>query len=75
LLELQALHPSGEHELPEACFIHEMSKLAVDLVYARVDFYLVKDKIYFGEITLTPGSGFEKFSDKVIDNEWLSYWN
>lgn len=24
---------------------------------ARIDFYEVKDKVYFGEITLTPGAG------------------
>lgn len=79
LLELQVLHPNGEYQLPEACYIEKMSNLALKLAdslsYARVDFYLVKDKIYFGEITLTPGSGFEKFSDKEVDVEWGKYWD
>jgi hypothetical protein len=78
LLELQVLHPNGDYKLPEPFNIEKMSKLAIELAtglsYARVDLYLVKDKIYFGEITLTPGSGFEKFSDKAIDIEWGSYW-
>lgn len=79
LLDLQVLHPNGEYNLPNASHIERMSKLAlklaVGLSYARVDLYLVKDKIYFGEITLTPGSGFEKFSRKALDIEWGRYWN
>ncbi len=30
------------------------AELARDEEYARIDFYLIEDKIYFGEITLTP---------------------
>jgi hypothetical protein len=36
-------------------------KLAKDFIYARVDFYYVKNKIYFGEITFHHASGFQKF--------------
>lgn len=79
LLDLQVLHPNGEYDLPNRSHIEEMSKLALKLAiglsYARVDLYLVNDKIYFGEITLTPGSGFEKFSDEAIDIEWGKYWS
>ena len=56
-----------------------MSKLAikqaVGLSYARIDLYLVKGKIYFGEITLTPGSGFEPFSEKETDIKWGRFWS
>lgn len=36
------------------------SVLSKDIPYARVDFYNVKGKIYFGEITFFPASGFDK---------------
>lgn len=36
-------------------------ELAQDIPFVRVDFYEVKDKIYFGEMTFYPGSGFEEF--------------
>lgn len=49
-------------------------KLAKDFPFVRVDFYEVKEKIYFGELTFFPGSGFEEFRpeqyDKVL-GDWL----
>lgn len=35
------------------------AKLSIELPYARVVFYNVEGKIYFGEITLFPYSGFD----------------
>lgn len=32
-------------------------KLAKPFSYARIDFYVFENKVYFGEITLTPGGG------------------
>ena len=34
-------------------------KLSEDFLYARIDLYDIKNKIYFGEITLSPNSGFD----------------
>ena len=77
-MDFQLLHPNGEYNLPSSGLINEMAnlgiKLCTGLKYARVDFYLVDSKIYFGEITLTPGSGFEKFSDLKIDKQWGKFW-
>ena len=42
-------------------------KLAKDFVYVRVDFYLVKGNIYFGEITFHHASGLQKFYDDECD--------
>ena len=36
-------------------------KLAKDFIYVRVDLYNIEDKIYFGELTFHPASGFGKF--------------
>lgn len=34
--------------------------LAQDFPFVRVDLYIVKDKIYFGELTFTPSAGMDK---------------
>lgn len=36
-------------------------KLSSDFLHARVDFYIVNNKVIFGEITFTNGAGFDKF--------------
>jgi hypothetical protein len=43
--------------------------------YVRVDLYSVKNKIYFGELTLTPAAGFQKllpypYWDYEIGKNW-----
>lgn len=53
-------------------------KLAQNIPFVRVDFYIIKNKIYFGELTFYPGSGFEKFSPVEWDykfGEWLKLPN
>lgn len=49
-------------------------KLSYDSPFLRVDFYDVNGKIYFGEMTFYPASGFGKFtSDEgdIIMGEWI----
>lgn len=43
------------------------SKLSEDFYFARIDLYNVDGRIYFGEITLTPNSGFDR--DLTIEAE------
>ncbi|WP_299122875.1 ATP-grasp fold amidoligase family protein [uncultured Winogradskyella sp.] len=43
-----------------------VEKLAQDFVYVRVDLYLVRGSIYFGELTFHHNSGHQKF----IQEEW-----
>ena len=45
-------------------------KLSKEFDYVRVDLYEVDNKIYFGELTFTPGGGFEIFTPNSIDKEW-----
>ena len=60
--------PIENMEVPE-CF-DEMFRLAeilsADLPHARIDFYYINGRIYFGEITFFDGSGF----DKIEPIEW-----
>ena len=48
--------------------------LSKDISFIRVDFYSVQEKIYFGELTFYPGSGFEEFSPFIWDKkigDWI----
>jgi hypothetical protein len=47
--------------------------ISKDISFVRVDFYSVKDKLYFGEITLFPASGMEKFEPGAWDDEFGSW--
>ncbi|MBE6570786.1 MAG: glycosyl transferase [Ruminococcaceae bacterium] len=48
--------------------------LSKDIPFLRVDFYEINEKLYFGELTFFPGSGFTKFDPDEWDEkigEWL----
>lgn len=47
--------------------------LAKDISFVRIDFYVINDKIYFGEMTFYPESGFGKFQPDEWD-EMLGSW-
>lgn len=42
-------------------------KLSKDIPFVRVDFYEINGKMYFGELTFFPASGFEKFEPEEWD--------
>ncbi|SDN05668.1 TupA-like ATPgrasp [Bacillus sp. OK048] len=50
-------------------------KLSSDFKFVRVDLYYTEDKIFFGELTFTPGNGFERFSKRQVDLEFGGYLN
>lgn len=43
------------------------AKLSEDFTFARIDLYLVEGKIYFGEITFYPWSGYMEFEPDEFD--------
>lgn len=51
--------------LPQMLQVAEI--LAEDFLFVRVDLYEVQGKIYFGELTFYPGSGFLKYQPKKWD--------
>lgn len=67
-------HPSIKEGLPKPKCYDEMiclaEKLSKNIPFVRVDFYEIKGKVYFGELTFYPGSGFEEFTPRSAD-EWL----
>lgn len=50
-------------------------KLAKEFIYIRVDFYYVKEKIYFGELTLHHASGLQAFTDEECDKKFGNLLN
>ncbi|PGY63394.1 glycosyl transferase [Bacillus thuringiensis] len=47
--------------------------LSREIPFVRVDFYEINGKMYFGELTFYPGSGFEEFTPESYD-ELLGSW-
>lgn len=64
-------HPKSSVEIPKPKLYNRMVELAEvlakDIPFIRVDFYEVNGKIYFGELTFFPGSGFEAFQPEEWD--------
>lgn len=51
-------------------------KLAANIPFIRVDFYEISGKIYFGELTFSPGGGLEKFTPMEWDytlGSWIKF--
>lgn len=61
--------PNNYEEMKEIA-----KKLSEDTLFTRIDFYEINGKIYFGEITFYPNSGYEKFEPKEYDKilgDWI----
>lgn len=63
-------HPNADKRTPKPEELEDMYMLAKalskDIPFLRTDFYIVNHRIYFGELTFFPASGFGKF----IPEEW-----
>ena len=66
-------YPARKEGLPKPKCYEEMiilaEKLSKGIPFVRVDFYEINGKVYFGELTFYPGSGFEEFTPRIAD-----YW-
>jgi len=71
--QLPFLHgfPHSKKEIDKPNNFEEMlsiaHKLSQRIPFCRVDLYNFNDKIYFGEMTFTPGGGFDRFDSYVTD--------
>jgi len=63
-------HPNASRKIEKPKKLSKMlelaEKLSRDTKFLRVDFYDIDDKIYFGELTFYPASGFSGF----VPDEW-----
>ena len=66
-------HPNSAQGTPRPEKLEQMLEkariLAKSIPFARIDFYVINQKIYFGEITFFPASGFEKFEPEEADRK------
>lgn len=64
-------YPNSDREIEKPknydLMINLAERLAQKMNFVRVDFYEVDGKIYFGELTFFPGSGFEEFRPEKYD--------
>lgn len=69
--------PRNTPRRPEALMeMLEMAEsLAVGFAHVRIDFYIVGGKVYFGEMTFSNGSGFERITPMEWDYRLGSMWN
>ncbi|HIF9315344.1 TPA: ATP-grasp fold amidoligase family protein [Photobacterium damselae] len=77
LLPFELTYPKGDaiQQPSNLLKMIELAKLlASNFSYVRVDFYEIKNQIFFGEMTFTPGSGMESFSPRHWDETLGSYW-
>ena len=54
---------------PLGKMIEIAKKLSEDFLFVRVDLYVIGEKIYFGELTFYPSSGYVNFSSDEIDEK------
>lgn len=77
VMPFERSHPAVKEGLPKPSQYEKMVQLAQtlskDIPFVRVDFYEVDGNIYFGELTLYPGCGFEAFQPECWD-ETLGSW-
>ena len=63
--DIQISYPKIRKKLKRPSKLDEMlslaRKLSESFLFCRVDFYLHKERVYFGEITIHPGGGVEPF--------------
>ncbi len=71
--------PNASKEIPRPEELEEMLNLAArlsrNIPFVRVDFYIIKHRIYFSELTFFPTSGFGSFEPDKWDKtfgDWLT---
>lgn len=64
---------NGNTDVPKPSCLDEMinicKKISADIPFLRVDLYLIQGKIYFGETTFFPSSGFGRFEPEEWDKK------
>lgn len=72
-------HPNSVIPLEKPVLLEQMLSLSKilskNIPFLRVDFYIIENKIYFGELTFFPASGMSKFEPKEWDEIFGNYIN
>jgi len=77
-ISCELAYPNDNTELDKPAKLNEMLNvcrmLSRDFDFVRVDLFLVNGKIYFSELTFTPGNGMERFIPKRMDLQFGLKW-
>lgn len=72
-LPFERHYKADPNDIPKPFLFEEMKemamKLSMNIPFVRVDFYEINKQIYFGELTLYPGCGFEEFRPDEWDKK------
>jgi hypothetical protein len=82
-LNFEYSHPRKKPAPKKPAFLEQMiiqsEKIGANFDFVRVDLYFYQNKITFGELTIYPGAGFERFPDKKWDylfgQPWVQIYN
>ena len=70
-MPFQRHYPNSNKDIPKPknyeLMIQLAEKLSKEIPFVTVDFYEINGKVYFGELTFFPGSGFEEFTPEKYD--------
>ncbi|HCU0192420.1 glycosyltransferase [Proteus mirabilis] len=70
--------PNTPYDVPKPINLDKLlilsTKLSKDFDYCRVDFYIAKGKIFFGEMTFTPCNGLDTFNPTEWDEKIGKLW-
>lgn len=77
-LDFEYSHQMRIPSPPKPIFLDEMIRIS-ELIgqhfdFVRVDLYFYNNKVTFGELTIYPGAGFEKFPRIELDKLFGKYW-
>lgn len=67
-LDAKVKKPSNYQEI-----LHIIDKLSEDFNFVRVDLFILKDKVYFGELTFVPTAGYMQLNDEETNQLWGSW--
>lgn len=77
--EIVAYPNDKEASLPKPLNLEEMinvaSVLSQDFQQVRVDFYIVKGRLIFGEMTFSHGAGYLKYGSEEFEKEMGDWWH
>ena len=78
-LEIDFSHPRKQPSPKKPELFEKMIEAAEQLgqyfTFIRVDFYQLNNKVYFGELTVYPGAGYEVFPSSEVDQCFGAPWD
>ena len=77
------VYPREEQELPDSPAIRALIRQAIGVAprllgrldYARIDFMVAGGRLYFGEYTLYPGGGYDRWLDPTLTERAEALWD